>query len=112
MRKTIYILFAILGMSLFAGCDDDNKSPEAHMAMKARMKGGPRYTITSLQVMVKAVERGMYPTPNATDWKNRGSAEYRKGQQVQLQTVAGGQLNPMWVEWLMGFPIGWTDLGV
>ena len=25
MRKTIYILFAILGMSLFAGCDDDNK---------------------------------------------------------------------------------------
>jgi hypothetical protein len=22
----------------------------------------------------------------------------------------GGQLNPMWVEWLMGFPIGHTDL--
>lgn len=22
-----------------------------------------------------------------------------------------GQLNPPWVEWLMGFPIGWTDLG-
>ncbi len=21
-----------------------------------------------------------------------------------------GQLNPMWVEWLMGFPEGWTDL--
>ena len=21
-----------------------------------------------------------------------------------------GQLNPMWVEWLMGFPIGWTEL--
>jgi len=19
-----------------------------------------------------------------------------------------GRLNPMWVEWLMGFPIGWT----
>ena len=27
-----------------------------------------------------------------------------------LSTVAGGQLNPTWVEWLMGFPIGWTDL--
>ena len=24
-------------------------------------------------------------------------------------TVAGGQLNPTWVEWLMGFPLGWTD---
>jgi len=22
----------------------------------------------------------------------------------------GGQLNPMWVEWLMGWPLGWTDL--
>lgn len=22
----------------------------------------------------------------------------------------GGQLNPTWVEWLMGWPIGWTDL--
>ena len=21
-----------------------------------------------------------------------------------------GSLNPNWVEWLMGFPIGWTDL--
>ena len=25
---------------------------------------------------------------------------------------SGGQLNPTWVEWLMGFPIGWTDLKV
>jgi hypothetical protein len=23
---------------------------------------------------------------------------------------AGGRLNPTWVEWLMGWPIGWTDL--
>jgi len=24
----------------------------------------------------------------------------------------GGKLNPMWVEWLMGWPLGWTDLRV
>lgn len=24
--------------------------------------------------------------------------------------TADGQLNPEWVEWLMGWPIGWTDL--
>ena len=22
----------------------------------------------------------------------------------------GGRLNPTWVEWLMGWPLGWTDL--
>lgn len=25
-------------------------------------------------------------------------------------TEVGGQLNPTWVEWLMGWPLGWTDL--
>jgi len=27
-----------------------------------------------------------------------------------LSEQAGGPLNPTWVEWLMGFPPGWTDL--
>jgi len=26
------------------------------------------------------------------------------------QPKAGGQLNPTWVEWLMGWPIGWTSM--
>jgi hypothetical protein len=46
---------------------DDGKSPDAHLAMKARMKGGPRYTITSLAVLAR---NGMeqptaLPTPRA-----------------------------------------------
>lgn len=52
----------------------------------------------------------MFPTPIATDWKNRGTRDSRKGRKYQLQTHVGGQLNPTWVEWLMGFPTGWTDL--
>lgn len=43
--------------------NDDNKSPTAHMAMKARMKGGARHTITSLQVMVKAEAQGFKLAP-------------------------------------------------
>lgn len=54
----------------------------------------------------------LWRSPNATDWKNRGTAAYREnGRQIQLQTQVGGQLNPTWVEWLMGYPTGWTDLG-
>ena len=29
-----------------------------------------------------------------------------------MQAGNGGKLNPEWVEWLMGFPIGWTDCAV
>jgi hypothetical protein len=28
----------------------------------------------------------------------------------QMGAGNGGKLNPMWVEWLMGWPLGWTDL--
>ncbi len=40
--------------------NDDNKTPEAHLAMKERM-GGNRTAITSLNCKVKSVE---WPTPN------------------------------------------------
>jgi len=29
---------------------------------------------------------------------------------AQMSSPNGGKLNPTWVEWLMGFPTGWTDL--
>ena len=29
---------------------------------------------------------------------------------VQIHGATNGSLNPTWVEWLMGFPTGWTDL--
>jgi hypothetical protein len=101
--------------------NDDNKSPEAHMRMKARMKGGARSTITSLQVMAKAVERGLLPTPTVGDSRNaRNSTAVRHkipptgihaGDTLTDAVVPqGGSLNPTWVEWLMGYPLGWTDL--
>jgi DNA (cytosine-5)-methyltransferase 1 len=48
-------------------------------------------------------------TPDANCWKGGN----RKAQITDPSygiTPDGGQLNPTWVEWLMGFPIGWTDL--
>ena len=58
--------------------------------------------------LIQAVK--MFPTPIATDWKNRGCKDYRKNREHQLQTEVGGQLNPTFVEWIMGFPLGWTEL--
>lgn len=61
-----------------------------------------------------------FPTPNASDadkWSNESLSERKaKGRQIRFNTAVspqggnGGRLNPNWVEWLMGWPIGWTDL--
>jgi hypothetical protein len=32
------------------------------------------------------------------------------GKEEGVKIFNGGQMNPNWVEWLMGWPIGWTDL--
>jgi hypothetical protein len=54
-----------------------------------------------------------WPTPLSTEYRaNRVQREnHHNGlTQAVLATQDGGQLNQMWVEWLMGWPIGWTDL--
>lgn len=50
------------------------------------------------------------PTPTTQDASNNGGPSQHNRNSAPLNAVAGGSLNPRWVEWLMGFPEGWTDL--
>ena len=58
----------------------------------------------------------MLPTPCAQDAKNstlpisQRDRDSIPGYLLSNGERPGGQLNPDWVEWLMGFPIGWTSL--
>jgi hypothetical protein len=55
----------------------------------------------------------LYPTLTTRDSSGRQYTRDHgeKGKErLALPGVVGGQLNPPWVEWLMGFPEGWTDL--
>ncbi len=52
----------------------------------------------------------LWPTPNARDYNGAPSQMERNTK--PLNAEVGGSLNPTWVEWLMGWPLGWTDCAV
>ena len=85
--------------------------------VKDRLDNGQKYKSR----LVEAV--AIYPTPThgkmagGTGAFNKVQALYSDGkisdeERKSMQAGNGGKLNPTWVEWLMGFPLGWTDLGV
>ena len=56
-----------------------------------------------------------WPTPNATDYKGASTRSEGKDRPrcnddlpTRVLNRHGGPLNPMWVEWLMGWPLGHT----
>ena len=55
-------------------------------------------------------EARMWPTPTAHNAKETNAPSEANRNTPTLAAQAGGQLNPTWVEWLMGWPLGWTDL--
>ena len=68
------------------------------------------------QTLTLAVKEQMWPTPTVNDSKNNaGPSQFkRKGTNLNVAVAKrgtqGGSLNPTWVEWLMGYPAGYTDL--
>ena len=84
-------------------------------------KGSPSRGAVLSEIVEKSTMRGrainiVWPTPSARDWKSSNASleTMEKNTRPLNETVtqgSGGQLNPTWVEWLMGYPLGWTDLG-
>lgn len=56
-----------------------------------RARAAEKISVTGIKSIGESVA---VPTPSTTK---------------KTPNPVGGQLNPMWVEWLMGFPLGWTD---
>lgn len=95
------------GQTLSEGTTPQGKTPE-----------GRKQTVC-LERYVQQVERKVWPTPTATAHKgwsknhNRASTDDRLDYTVEREASESGsigRLNPQFVEWLMGWPIGWTEL--
>lgn len=55
--------------------------------------------------------KNMVATPTSRDWKSGKASQATMDRNSRpLSEQIGGTLNPTWVEWLMGWPLGWSDL--
>ena len=91
-------------------------TPKALLEGKTHRQSG-----SAIQIRL-ADQVKMWPTPSTRDYKGGYiGGRIRNGktswdtldvavQHTDNQEKTNGTLNPMWVEWLMGFPLGHTDL--
>lgn len=61
------------------------------------------------QESLTTIVRKLLPTPTVQDSKNNGGPSQHNRNTPPLNALFGA-LNPEWEEWLMGFPLGWTEV--
>lgn len=90
---------------------DIQRSPEGWERQLRRRNGGPPRNLRE-EVTTQTGEPGRpWPTPATSDYKGSSQPGQRRGQLSEAtEPGSQGRLNPEWVEMLMGFPAGWTDL--
>ena len=89
---------------------DGKRGPRSEENLRTK-----KHQVNLITAVKQAERERLLPTPNARDWKDGKTAGNRKSPGLgvvahQLDTQTGGQLNPTWVEWLMGWPLGWSEL--
>ena len=86
-------------------CQDAERMLERRAECKEKHRNGNGFGLTLGQYV------RMFPTPTARDYKSGKASQATHDRNSRpLSEQIGGTLNPRWVEWLMGFPLGWTDL--
>jgi hypothetical protein len=94
-----------------ASVAQDGERPATWLARRERVKLTANNGNGMGMPLTIAVQ--LWPTPTARDFRSPGRSRLeRTGSKAGecLPQAIGGQLNPMWVEWLMGFPAEWTAL--
>ena len=78
------------------------------------LKQGKNHRENGQPIQIRLVDQvnnhRLWPTPVQRMYKDSGSPSEYARNEIPLAAQVGGPLNPPWVEWLMGWPQGWTDL--
>jgi DNA (cytosine-5)-methyltransferase 1 len=110
--KKLAHLTDVTECSLFVG------TPTATMRVRSKkFRNGRTPNPAELAQDEINASKNSWPTPTTSNAKGASKKRYLgsphyKGDldEAVRKSESSGQLNPTWVEWLMGFPIGWTDL--
>lgn len=71
---------------------------------------GLLFPLHPLEHVTDAKDGSYLPTPDAS---KRGARKNQNGHQYTLQDALGtGKINPQFIEWMMGYPIGWTEINL
>jgi hypothetical protein len=75
------------------------------------MRDGECWEQRMLEQTIRGTESGLLlPTPTCHNSKEGAYPAEFKRKTPSLATHCGGKINPQFTEWMMGWPIGWTDL--
>ena len=73
-------------------------------------EGATSASATGLASAANKRDRAQFQTPTASDAKAAGIDGFSPlGRQLDAAPKKAGLLNPEWVAWLMGWPVGWTS---
>lgn len=80
-------------------------------AAKRHHTGSQKQTTINDAVKMWPTPTSLSPSKNGYNGAGNSCGLVAIKQRIQDEDpLATGALNPQWVEWLMGFPQGWTDL--
>ena len=87
------------------------RTPSASEGETEALQRGEKKRISGHRIQMRLSDQvKMWPTPTAHNAKETAAPSEYERNTPTLAAQAGGSLNPAWVEWLMGFPVGHTDL--
>jgi len=99
---------------------EDSEKLQVNWPASGMIVDGLLYPLERLELPICESAGFALPTPTVRDSAEKPMPPRRKttkesgkimgGQKPPLLSVVGGALNPRWVEWLMGVPLGWTKL--
>ena len=85
----------------------DGEQPATWLARRERIKAEKKNGNGMGTPLAMAVK--LWPTARSNGASNAGGSNSRARAKRDGQYISGS-LNPTWVEWLMGYPLGWTAL--